>query len=299
MDDAIHIPVLAEEVLRGLAPQPGETVLDGTLGLGGHARMLAEAVGEGGMLIGLDRDPQALALARERLASLAVRHVCHHAAFSQMREVLDRMGVMGVDRILLDIGVSSLQLDNGVRGFSFQNDGPLDMRMDSTQPLTAKEIVMTWPEEELGRVFRDFGEERYWRRIAKEIADARRNQPIETTGQLAGLIERLVGRRGRLHPATRTFQGLRIAVNDELGELQRGLEAALASLRPGGRLAVITFHSLEDRIAKQVTRGWAEAERVQLVNRKVIKPSEEECQRNRRARSAKLRICEKRDTACD
>lgn len=299
MDDAVHIPVLAEAVLRGLDPQPGETVLDGTLGLGGHARMLAEAVGEGGMLIGLDRDPQALAMARGRLASLTVKHVCHHAAFSDMRKVLDRMGVVSVDRILLDIGVSSLQLDTGARGFSFQNDGPLDMRMDSTQSLTAEQIVMTWPEGEIGRVIRDFGEERYWRRIAKEIADVRMKQPIHTTGQLAGLIERLVGRRGRIHPATRTFQGLRIAVNDELGELQHGLESALASLRVGGRLAVITFHSLEDRMTKQVTRGWAEAGRVHLVNRKVIKPSDEECQRNRRARSAKLRICEKRDTACD
>lgn len=300
MDDAVHIPVLAEEVLRGLDPQPGETALDGTLGLGGHARMLAEAVGETGRLIGLDRDPQALAMARERLASLTVKHACYHAAFSGMREVLDRIGVAFVDRILLDIGVSSLQLDSAARGFSFQNDGPLDMRMDSTQPLTAEDLVMTWPEAEIGRVIRDYGEERHWRRIAKEIADVRTKQPIDTTGVLATLIERLAGgRRGRIHPATRTFQALRIAVNDELGELQRGLEAARASLRPGGRLAVITFHSLEDRIAKQVTRGWADAGLVHLVNRKVIKPTDEECQRNRRSRSAKLRVCEKKDTACD
>ncbi len=288
-----HIPVLADEVLEWLAPQPGETYLDGTLGLGGHALLVSRVLGAHGRVIGLDRDLHALERAEKRLAEAPCAVTLRHCRYSQMDRELAAIGVPAVDRILLDIGVSSMQLDRAERGFSFMRDGPLDMRMDNTQPLTAEEIVMTWPQEELARIFREYGEERFSQKIAGFIAEERLIMTIKTTAHLAAVVEKAVRRTGKIHPATRVFQALRIAVNDELGELEQGLAAALRALRPGGRLALITFHSLEDRLAKYRMRAMVEAGLATLPHRKVIKPEYAECRVNRRARSAKLRILQK------
>lgn len=288
-----HIPVLAQEVLQWLDPQPGETYVDGTLGLGGHALLVSAALGAQGRIIGLDRDRNALERAGRRLEAAPCAVTLRHCRYSQMDKELASIGVPAVDRILLDIGVSSMQLDRAERGFSFMRDGPLDMRMDDTQPLTAEEIVMTWPQEELVRIFWEYGEERYSKKIAGFIADERLKLTINTTAHLAAVVERAVRRTGKIHPATRVFQALRIAVNDELGELERGLAAALRVLRPGGRLALITFHSLEDRLAKYRMREMAAAGLATLPHKKVIKPAYAESSVNRRARSAKLRILQK------
>ncbi len=291
--DRQHTPVMPNEVLSGLAVRPGMTVLDGTVGLGGHAELLAQAAGPEGRLIGLDRDPEALSLARERLGSVPAPFTLVHARYSELQRVLADLGIPAVDRILLDIGVSSLQLDRPERGFGFRHDAPLDMRMDPGEAQTAADLLATFPEEELARIFRTYGEERFAGRIAKRIAEERRDGPITTTAELAGLVERVVPRRGRIHPATRVFQALRIVVNDELGELERGLSAAAGALRPAGRLAVIAFHSLEDRIVKTAFRTWAGEGRVRLLPRKCIKPAREECLANPRSRSARLRVLER------
>lgn len=289
-----HIPVMAAEVLEWLDPQPGETYVDGTLGLGGHARLVAERLGADGRVIGLDRDPNALKLATSRFTDIPAALTAVHACSERMREVLDELGVSAVQRILLDLGVSSLQLDEAERGFSFMRDGPLDMRMDTTAPLTAADLVRDTPEQELARIFWVYGEERHSRRIAKRIVEARGREPIITTGQLAAVVSGCVPRTGRIHPATRVFQALRIAVNDELAAVAGSLEAAKRSLAPGGRLVVLTFHSLEDRIVKQAMRDWAERGEVELTRRKVVCPSDEECRVNPRARSTKLRVCERK-----
>lgn len=288
-----HIPVLADAVLEWLAPQPGETYLDGTLGLGGHALLIGRILGSQGRVIGLDRDPNALERAAERLREVPCAVTLCHSRYSLMDKELTRLGVPSVDRILLDIGVSSMQLDRAERGFSFMRDGPLDMRMDPTQPLTAADIIATWPEEELARIFREYGEERFSKKIAGFIAEERAVMSINTTAHLAKIIIRAVRGGGKIHPATRVFQALRIAVNDELGELERGLDAGVRSLRSGGRMALITFHSLEDRLAKYRMREMAEAGIVTLPHKKVVKPEYAESRENRRARSAKLRILQK------
>lgn len=293
MTDANHIPVLLDEVLAWLDPRPGETALDGTLGLAGHARTVAAKLGPEGRLIGLDRDPAALERARAALSDVPCRVDCVHAAYSTLGEALASLNVPGAHRMLLDIGVSSLQLDTPERGFSFRDDGPLDMRMDTTRGAMATDLVNGLPEKELADLIYKFGEERASRRIAKTIVAQRAHEPIQSTGALASLIEASLGRRGRIHPATRTFQALRIAVNDELGELERGLAAAKAHLLPGGRLVVITFHSLEDRMVKQAFRAWAAEDDWTLPVRKVVKPTRTECEQNRRARSAKLRVIER------
>jgi 16S rRNA (cytosine1402-N4)-methyltransferase len=290
---ARHTPVMPKEVLAGLDVRPGMTVVDGTVGLGGHAALLADAAGPGGRLIGLDRDPDALALAQGRLADAPADVTLVHARFSDLPHVLADLSVPAADRVLLDIGVSSLQFDRAERGFSFRHDAPLDMRMDPSESQTAADIVQTFPEEELARVFRQYGEERFAGRIAKRIADERRRGPITTTAELAGLVERAVPRRGRIHPATRVFQALRIVVNDELGEIEKGLPAAFGALPPTGRLAVIAFHSLEDRIVKTAFRAWAAEGEATLLPRKCIKPAREECLANPRSRSARLRVLER------
>ncbi len=288
-----HLPVMPDEVLEWLQPAAGKTILDGTLGLGGHSSLIAEKLGPTGRLIGLDRDENAIALATARLDSAPCRVDIYHSRYSEMSSVLENIGVTGVDGVLLDIGVSSMQLDRAERGFSFMREGPLDMRMDESTGMTAADIVMTYSEEELARIIYEYGEERFSRKIAKAIIEYRKQQNITTTLQLAGIIENILPRRGKIHPATRTFQGLRIEVNQELQELQTGIEAAVNALNPGGRFVLITFHSLEDRIAKYRTRELAEAGLITLVKKKVIKPSYQECQVNRRARSAKLRVVEK------
>lgn len=286
-----HIPVLAAEVLADLDLQPGEIVLDGTVGLGGHARKIAAKIGPTGLLIGLDRDPFALAIAMETLTKAPTKITLIQARFSELQSYLNRLGIPQVNCVLLDIGTSSMQMDTPERGFSFQHDGPLDMRMNPTRGQTAADIIANTPETELADLIYQYGEERYSRRIAKTIVEHRQQMPIITTGQLAKVVEQAVRRRGRIHPATRVFQALRIVVNAELEELEQGILAARNVLCPGGRLSVISFHSLEDRILKWKFREWEAAGSVRLVRKKVVKPSHAECCENRRARSAKLRTC--------
>lgn len=294
------------EVLDALRPRDGGWYVDGTLGLGGHAAAILRASAPGGRLIGIDRDESALEAARERLAEFAGRYELRHGNFSEL--AIERGSCDGV---LLDLGVSSPQLDEAERGMSFQQDGPLDMRMDRRERMTAADLVNEWDEGELARIFREFGDEPQARRFARAIARERGRERFETTRQLAGLIERLAPRRGgKKHPATRVFQALRMAVNDEGRSLRSGLAAACTCLRRGGRLAVITFHSIEDRIVKEFGREKTRdyefdgevdvpelrrpiAPEMKWVRRKAIQPSESEVRRNPRARSAQLRVLEK------
>jgi 16S rRNA (cytosine1402-N4)-methyltransferase len=290
-----HVPVLYNEVLAGLQPKPGGFYIDGTVGAGGHAAGILERSSPDGLLLGLDRDPAALEVARAALARFGERVRLVRASYTE----LGRYAPEGsADGVLLDLGLSSLQLDDPARGFAFRHDGPLDMRYDPDAVLTANEIVNEWPLDELAEVIYKYGEERHSRRIARAIGAAR---PIRTTGQLAEVVVRAVGgRRGSTHPATRTFQALRIAVNGELEALQTVLPLAVRVLKPGGRLAVISFHSLEDRIVKQFIRARSrpgkDANNVPVlreVTRKPMEPDEAEVAANPRARSARLRVAEK------
>lgn len=283
-----HISVLAKEVIDGLALAPGMTVLDGTLGLGGHTRLILEATSPSGKVIGFDRDSRNLALAKERLAEFGERMIFINDSFANVAA----HDVPLLDGALLDLGFSSLHVDDPARGFSFMHDGPLDMRYDTRQEQSAETIVNSWSRDDLAYIFRIYGEERFASGIAKAITEARKKERITTTGQLAALISSLAGRKTPgVHPATRVFQALRIAVNDELGELERGLEGITAKLQPGARFAVITFHSLEDRIVKQFFAGHAALER---TTKKPIAPSPAEVSDNPRSRSAKLRIAIKK-----
>ena len=299
-----HEPVLLGETVALLAPAPGKLFVDGTLGGGGHTEAFLEA---GARVIGIDQDPQALAFAGQRLARFGDRFTPVRANFETAGEVLDRMGIAGIDGALLDIGVSSWQLDSPERGFSFQAEGPLDMRMNPDAPLTAADLVNTAGEEELTRIFREYGEETAARRIARQIVQDRAHRPFATTLELAASVEKVNPRRGRVHPATKVFQALRIAVNRELEVLETALSAISARLNPGGRFGVITFHSLEDRIVKNFfkARGtewldrpeWPAPRRnpdfqFRLVTGKPAVATPEEAARNPRSRSAKLRVVE-------
>jgi 16S rRNA (cytosine1402-N4)-methyltransferase len=286
-----HVPVLSRELLELVDPRPGQVIVDATLGAGGHAVLLARAVAPEGRLLGLDRDPAMLALARQRLAGLPVTTAC--ADFAQLREALDQMGYDRVDAVVADLGVCSDQLDDAGRGFSFGRPGPLDMRLDPGEGESAADLLRRLGERELADIFWRYGEERYSRRIARKIVEARRVAPLETTEQLAELVRRCVPRsRGHaIDPATRVFQALRIAVNDELGSLDRLLEALPGCLKPGGRAALISFHSLEDRRVKQTFR---DREVWEPVTRKPVQAGEEEVRSNPRARSAKLRVARRR-----
>lgn len=287
----VHVPVLLRETLAILELWEGLVVVDGTVGAGGHARAIMSAIGETGMLVGLDRDSEILVSARALLggsaAGAGARVSLHHLSYSRMREALRVNGQTRCDRVLLDLGVSSMQLDRPDRGFSFMADGPLDMRMDSSAGPDASDWLARVSERELADVIWRYGEERHSRRIARRIVEQRRHGRISRTTQLADLVVSALppaARGRRIHPATRTFQAIRMAVNDELGELERGLEAALECLRPGGRLAVISFHSIEDRIVKHFLRA-----RCEVVTKKPIAASAGEVRSNPRARSAKLR----------
>lgn len=288
----VHRPVLLREVLTVLELRDGLVVVDGTVGAGGHARAIVPAIGPSGVLVGLDRDSEILASARAALttveaAGAGTRVSLHHLAHSRMHEALAAIGQSRCDRVLLDLGVSSMQLDRAERGFSFMADGPLDMRMDSSAPMTAADWLAVVGEQELADTIFRLGEERYSRRIARAIVTARRRTPLLRTGQLAALVvDALPGaaRGGRIHPATRTFQAIRMHVNDELGELERGLQAARACLVPGGRLVVISFHSLEDRLVKHFLRAH-----FAVLTKKPIVAAPDELRDNPRARSAKLR----------
>lgn len=304
-----HVPVLADEALSGLHIQSGDQVIDGTFGGGGHAARILEQSAPDGRLLGLDADPSAIERAQQRFAAemRSGRLTVVHANFADIERVAVLHGFSGVHAILLDLGVSSFQLAEAERGFSLQLDGPLDMRMNPDQEVTAWDIVNAWPERDVADILYDYGEERQSRRIARMIV-ARR--PIESTQQLAALVEQAVGgRRGqRIHPATRTFQALRIAVNQELESLERALPQCLRLLRSGGRLGVISFHSLEDRIVKHWMQqeaadfmpdplhpmgGTPKTATLTLITRKPLTATDDEVRQNPRSRSAKLRIAER------
>lgn len=302
-----HQSVLAAEVLGLLRPVSGEFFVDGTVGGGGHARLILEATAPDGRLFGLDRDPEALAKAGEVLAPFGERVQLRHAAFADLAEVLAAAGVKTIDGLLLDLGVSSWQLDAAQRGFSFRNDGPLDMRMDPTGGISAAEVVNEASEQELARIFREYGEERFARRIARRIAQQRQQEPLRRTRQLAELVREAVPGGmvpGRIHPATRVFQALRIHVNGELDQVAQGVRSGFELLRPGGRMAVISFHSLEDRIVKQFFQqlirpctcppgfpvcACGREPRAELLTRKALRAGDGEVEENPRARSAILR----------
>lgn len=286
-----HVPVLVAEVLTYLAPRPGAVIVDATVGEGGHAEAILRRIAPAGRLIGLDRDADALRVAADRLRSFGRNVMLYHADFGDLGRVLDEIGVGAVDGVLFDVGVSTRQLTDPARGFSFERAGPLDMRMDRERPETAADLVNTLPERELADLIYRYGEERASRRIARQIV-ARR--PLRTTRDLVRAVEAATGgARTRIHPATRTFQALRIATNHELEALERGLPQAIQRLRPGGRLCAIAFHSLEDRITKRTLAQHAREGVVRLLTKKPVRPSAEEIRRNPRARSARLRAAER------
>ena len=310
MSEFYHVSVLLDECIHALNINPDGIYVVGTLGGAGHSSQIAARLTTG-RLIGIDRDPKALKAAGERLAPYGDRVTLVHSNFSQIDEVLENLGIEGVDGILLDLGVSSPQLDEAERGFSYMADAPLDMRMNSEDSLTAHEVVNTWPREELRRILYEYGEERYAPQIAAAIERRRAVKPIETTLELVDVIRSAMppqALREKQHPAKRSFQAIRIAVNDELGAVGRVMEVAVPKLNKGGRLAIITFHSLEDRLVKNGMASNAKGctcppsfpvcvcgnkPRVKLISKKPIVSGDEELERNPRARSAKLRVCEK------
>ena len=286
---AVHRPVLMDQVIAGLDPKPGAIIVDGTVGAGGHAKAIAERVGPSGRVIGLDRDPEMLALAEITTKGLPVTLI--NAAYSDLDRVLNDLELDGVDGILLDLGLSSDQLSWTHRGFSFSQDGPLDMRFDPKTRDSAADLINDLPAEELADIFFQFGEERHSRKIARRIVEARRVEPITNTARLADLVRKCIpGKWGPIDPATRVFQALRIAVNQELEHLDVTLANLAEWLNPGGRVAIISFHSLEDRRVKHAFRNDPKLE---VITRKPITATDEETQINPRARSAKLRVAEK------
>jgi 16S rRNA (cytosine1402-N4)-methyltransferase len=310
--DFSHVPVLLDECIGNLNVRENGIYADGTLGGGGHSEEICRRLSSGGTLIGIDRDEDALEAAGQRLAGYPCRKFFVHSDYAGITQILRDLEIDGLDGALLDLGVSSFQLDNPERGFSYMQDAPLDMRMDRDDALTAREVVNGYSEKELSRIIREYGEERWASRIAHFVAEARRKKEIETTGELVDIIKAAVpasARREGPHPAKRTFQAIRIEVNGELDSLRGALGGFMDALYPGGRLCVISFHSLEDRIVK---RAFQEAEnpdgelpkglpvkgsgtpgKIRRITKKPILPSEEEEETNPRARSARLRVCEK------
>jgi 16S rRNA (cytosine1402-N4)-methyltransferase len=307
----VHEPVLRRETLELLAPRAGGTLVDATLGGGGHAEALLELLGPDGKLLGVDRDPAALEIACRRLARFGNRFTALRGNHGDLVELLHEAGTFVVDGILFDLGLSSMQLDDPSRGFSFRADGPLDMRMDPGSPRSAAQFLADCSEEELRRVLRDYGEERMAGAIARAVVRERARGPITRTGQLAAIVERVLGpgaKRFRIHPATRTFQALRIVVNGEVEDLSRVIAKAVSLLRRGGRVAVISYHSLEDRAIKRTFRELAERctcprdlpvcgcgkeNLLRLLTRKAVRPGPPEVSHNPRSRSAKLRAAER------
>ncbi len=287
---------MPQEALEYLNVPAGGVVVDGTLGLAGHSWLIAQKLGQSGHLIGIDRDALAIDLAKEKLSGLSLQKDFCQGNFADIQQHLSGLGISTVDGVLLDLGISSFQLDNAARGFAFSSDGPLDMRMDPSKGQSAADLVNTLPENQLTNIIEKYGEDRFAKRIAKAIVYHRATQRIERTGQLADIVLRALPHgytRGRIHPATRTFQALRIEVNDELGSLQRALQQSLEALKPGGRLCVISFHSLEDRIVKQAFKRFAEGGGAVILTKRPLVPTETECGTNPRSRSAKLRAIEK------
>jgi 16S rRNA (cytosine1402-N4)-methyltransferase len=304
-----HIPVLLNQILQIFADTQLNIFVDGTLGAGGHSAALLEAHSEIQTLIGIDQDPSALEIARNRLSPWKDKTLLLHGNFAQMKSLLAAKGIKKVDGILLDIGVSSMQFDQAEKGFSFTHDGPLDMRMDPKGPINAALIVNTWSEQDLGRIFRDFGEEKQWRAAARTIVAARSKQPILTTHELVAVLKPIFSwKKKGINPLTLIFQALRICVNREIEVLEAVLPQAIDLLNPGGRLAVISFHSLEDRVVKTLFRFSASDKEdtsgiagmfidkepiVKIITRKPLEATEEEVEQNPRSRSAKLRAIEK------
>jgi 16S rRNA (cytosine1402-N4)-methyltransferase len=302
----VHVPVLLDEAIAGLQPQRGGYFVDCTVGLGGHAAAILEKISPSGRLLGIDTDPEAIKLSQDKLVDYGEAITLVNDNFINLEDICERYHFHPVDGILFDLGVSSLQLDTAERGFSFHLDAPLNMRFDAGQELTASDIVNNFSEQELAKLIEKYGEERHSRRIARYIVQ---NRPIATTVELARLIEQASrGKRARIHPATRTFMALRIAVNSELQNLELALQQTINILRPGGRLIVISYHSLEDRIVKRFMRDAASSclcppgtvmcrcghqPTLKLISRKVIKPTSLETESNPRSRSAKLRIAER------
>ena len=311
MDTFQHLSVLPDEVISLLAPHPGGTYLDGTLGGGGHAGLILERCTPGGTLVGIDQDREALQATGRRLADFGTAAQLVHGNFGELERHLDTLGIAGLDGFLFDLGVSSHQLDSGARGFSFQQNATLDMRMDTSRGDTAADLINGLPEQELERIIRDYGEERWAKRIAAFIVRARAEAPVETTFQLVDIIKGAIPKakwEERIHPATRTFQAVRIAVNRELENLEQGLRAALDRLKPNGRGVVISFHSLEDRIVKHIFREYAAGcicprnfpicacnnkPRLKVLTNRPVLATAQELEVNPRSRSAKLRAVEK------
>lgn len=306
-----HIPVLFREIMEIMVPKPGEFFVDCTLGGGGHSKGFLERTSPNGLLIGIDQDSEALVAARQNLRAYDGRIMLVHSNYSNLDKILNDYAPEGVDGILFDIGVSSHQLDEADRGFSYMQDAPLDMRMDQTQSLDAWQVVNTYKEEELQRILKEYGEERWAKRIAQFLVEFRSKKPIDTTGELVDIIKRAIPKGAReegSHPAKRTFQAIRIEVNDELGVLNRTIQVAAKHLKKGGRLGIISFHSLEDRIVKEQFRYLAsdcicppelpicqcdKVSEVKILTRKPVTASPEELERNSRAKSAKFRAVEK------
>ncbi len=311
MNGNYHLPVLLEEVIVALNVKANGIYIDCTIGAGGHSLAILERLGQNGLLIGIDKDADALKIADKRLQKVDKCYHLFHNSYAELPKIINKLNIEGADGILFDLGVSSMQLDRAERGFAFKNNGPLDMRMDQERTgVTAEELVNSLSEEELADCFWRYGEERYARKIAFAIVKARRHERIRGTKQLAEIIEEAIGHRAgtKIHPATRVFQALRIKVNDELAELEQGLEDAFNVLNSNGRLAVISYHSLEDRIVKQKflahcgkevslqeggSRWQGMLPRGRVLNKKPIVPKEDEVKSNPRSRSAKLRVFER------
>lgn len=287
----MHVPVMLKEVIEMLRLREDGVYVDATVGTGGHAEGILRSVNRC-TLIGIDRDGEAIKITKERLKDCNVW--LFRDNFSNMKAIVEGSGYKEVDGILLDLGVSSLQLKTERRGFSFLKDEPLNMRMDTRQPFTAEEIVNEYPEEELSRILWQYGEERLSRKIARAIITARKKKPISSCRELAQIIERVVGRRGRIHPATKTFQALRIEVNMELEELEMAINRGVRILKEGGRLCVLSYHSLEDRIVKNSFRRMAREGLINIITKKPLMPGMEEVSSNPASRSARLRVAEKR-----
>lgn len=286
-----HIPIMAKEIADFLLLNPDGVYVDGTLGLGGHTRYFLSRLSPQARIFGFDKDEQALRMAQERVAD--ARLTAYHASYTQAPAILQQAGVNGADGVLLDLGLSSYQLDDPTRGFSLLHAGPLDMRFDVQATLTAAQIVNTWPLDDLIRILRDYGEEHQAEKIALAIMAARKQAPLHTTEDLKKVVESVLKRSGKKHPATQTFQALRIACNNELSTVEQALHLLPQLVRPGGRAAILTFHSLEDRLVKNCFKQLAQQDGWTLITKHALAPSYEEVRQNRRARSAKLRVIER------
>ncbi|MFA5088456.1 MAG: 16S rRNA (cytosine(1402)-N(4))-methyltransferase RsmH [Candidatus Omnitrophota bacterium] len=291
-----HIPVMLKEVVENLNLSPGACIVDCTLGLGGHAVAIAKQIGPQGLLIGIDRDEESIRLARESLQQESARFDIVQDDYRNIDKILDKLGVKKVDGIVFDLGISSYQLSSPARGFSFNSEGPLDMRLDQNSYISAYDIVNSLSEKEISTILRNFGQERWHNRIAHYVVEQRNKKPIASTKDLSDTVLRAIParfRRQRIHPATRTFQAIRIAVNRELESLEIALEKCINYLKIGGRISVISFHSLEDKIVKEKFRHFNKIGQLSLIVKKPLRPTEEEVRNNGRSRSARLRVAER------